>query len=93
MTLAAALGQAAPPTLLEAAIGRLDDAAMRVIALQNIYPDIAEMHTILADLAPAFDLLHVLRQLGPGAVDGLIAQALAVAAADRARRQQQEVPR
>jgi len=64
-------------TLLGAAIVRLDEAAMHVVALQNVYPDLAEMHQILAALMPAHWLLATLQRLDPAAVDALIGRALA----------------
>jgi len=63
-------------TLLEAALARLDDAALAVMG-SGATGD--EQHEILGCLVAAHSLLHALCRLDPAAVEELLAQATRLA--------------
>jgi hypothetical protein len=60
-------------TLLEAALARLDDAALMVMSSAATE---AEQHEILGSLVGAHSLLSALVRLDPAAVDELLARAI-----------------
>ncbi len=63
-------------TLLEAALARLDEAALAV--MRSAATD-DEQHEILGCLVAAHSLLHALCRLDPAAVDELLARAVRLA--------------
>jgi hypothetical protein len=64
-------------TLLEAALARLDEAAL---AVMRSTATAEEQHQILGCLVSAHSLLHALSRLDPTAVDELIQQAIQLGA-------------
>jgi len=63
-------------TLLEAALARLDQAAL---AVMGSHATVEEQHQILGNLVAAHSLLSALCHLDPAAVEGLPAQATRLA--------------
>jgi len=71
-TTATAGGAAGERTLLEAALARLDQAAL---AVKGSHATVEEQHEILGSLVAAHSLLHALCRLDPAAVEELLDRA------------------
>jgi hypothetical protein len=69
-------GAAGERTLLEAALARLDAAAL---AVTRSHATAEEQHEILGSLVAAHSLLHALCRLDPAAVEELLARAAGLA--------------